>query len=375
MATDNLDERNLDAVVEGGQIHEDLMDRIWDISPEDLPFTNMCQTGSSSNHLKEFVEEQLEAADPQNKAVDGADAGDDESVTGQRKGNYHQISTKTIKVSDRARSVNTVAAADELVKQVSKRQRALRRDVEARLTSNFAAAPGDGNTIPSECAGIGSWVGSSSDVGQTPNSFRSGAGTPSDPSLSGAGGVGGYPNTAPVAGTKRQLTETVLKSGIRASYENGGNLRYAMGRPPVIEALSDYMFTSSARVATMVSQAPQGNRQGVDGGDGAAGGGVTAQGSVNVYVSNFGTVIFVPNRFQPVNIDGGGALQTGQSDLFLIDPDLWEVSYLQGYRTKTLGDTGLSAKRLISVDYTLCGLAELGNAVIADIDEALPMAA
>ena len=375
MPVDNLHERTMSAVVEGGQVHEDLMDRIWDISPVDLPFTDMCQTASSENHLKEFVEEQLEAANPQNKAVDGADAGADESVTGQRKGNYHQISTKVVKVSDRTRNVNTVASADELIKQVTKRQRALRRDVEARLSSNYAAAPGNPDTdTPSEAAGIGSWIGSSSDVGQTVNEDRGATGT--SPALSGAGGVGGYPSTAPVAGTKRALSESShLKPMIRAAYENGGDLRYAMGRPTVIELLSDYMFTSSARVATLVSQAGQGNRQGVDEGNGTAGGGISAQGAVNVYVSNFGTVIFVPNRFQPSSIDGAGTQQAAHSDLFLIDPDLWEVSYLQGYRIKTLGDTGLSAKRLISVDYTLCGLAELGNAVIADIDEALPMVA
>ena len=373
MATTNTDERNLSAVVEGGQVHEDLMDRIWDITPEDLPFTDMCQTGSSDNHYKEFVEEQLESADPQNKAIDGADTTGDDSQLGQRKGGYHQISIKVIQVSDRARNVNTVAAADELVKQVAKRQRALRRDVEARLTSNYATAAGDGSTTESEAPGIGAWVGSSSDTGQTVNSFRSSGGT--DPVLSGAGGVGGAPTTGPEGGTaSRALTETLLKSAIRASYENGGNLRYAMGRPTVIELMSDYMFTSSARVATMMTEAPQGNRQGVDAGNGAAGGGVSAQGAVNIYVSNFGTVIFVPNRFQPQTLKSG-VQQADTSDLFLIDPDLWEVSYLQGYRTKTLGDTGLSAKRLISVDYTLCGLAELGNAVIADIDETAQMTA
>ncbi len=372
MATANLDERNLAAVPVGGQIHEDLMDRIWDISPEDLPFQDMCMTGSSENHLKEFVEEQLESANPNNKAIDGADAGNDESVTGKRKGNYHQISTKVIQVSDRARNVNTVGASDELVKQVAKRQRALRRDVEARLASNYAANSGNGTTTESECGGIGAWVGTSEVAGATVSNQDRGN-TGAAPQLSDNVNAAGYPSVGPVGGTKRALTETGLKAMIQAAYKNGGNLRYAMGTPEVIEILSDYMFTSSARVATMMTNAPQGNRQGVDGGNGSAGGGVVAQGAVNMYVSNYGTVIFVPNRFQPLSLDATPTPMADQSDLFLIDPDLWEVSYLQGYRTKTLGDTGLSAKRLISVDYTLCGLAEYGNAVFADIDHALPM--
>ncbi len=372
MASTNTDERNLSAVKSGGQVHEDVIDRLYDISPEDRPFVDMCAKGSSENHLKGFVEEQLEAADPNNAVVDGADATGNDSQLGQRKGNYHQTMRKVVQVSTRARNVNVIGANDELVKQVSKRQRALRRDEEARLTYNKAANPGDGNTTASELAGIGSWIGSSTDSVRTVNDSRGSGG--SSPVLSDP--PGGYPTTAPVSGTKRALSESNhLKPMIRAAYLNGGNLRYAMGRPPVIELFSDYLFSSSARVATMYTEAPQGNRQGVDGGNGSAGGGVVAQGAVNIYVSNYASLILTPNRFQPESIDAGGAAVSGTSDLFLIDPDLWEVSYLQGYRTDTLGKVGLSDRRQITVDVTLCGLAERGNAVVADIDETLAMVA
>jgi hypothetical protein len=371
-AADHLDEIDLSNVNAGGQVHEDLMDRLWDISPEDLPFQDMIATGDSSNHLKEFIEEQLEAANPNNYSVDGEDPSSEDSQTGRRLGNYHQTSVKRVVVSDRARNVNSVGTSDELIKQVSKRQRALRRDVEARLTSNKPAVRGDANTVASQCAGIGGFIGSThaGSTGGTTNDFR-GAATGASPILSGYSSdtdTGGYPATGPVAGTKRALTEALLKSALRACYDNGGNVKYAMGRPAVIEAMSDYMFTSSARVATLQSNVMQDNRAGVNSGNGTASDGVVAQGSVNIYVGNFGSVTFVPNRFQPVSA-------TGASDLFIIDPDLWEVSYLQGYRIKRLGDTGLSTKRLISVDYTLCALAERGNAVIADIDETLAMTA
>jgi hypothetical protein len=153
---------------------------------------------------------------------------------------------------------------------------------------------------------------------------------------------------------------------IRAAYKNGGYLKYAMSVPEVIETLSNYMFTSSARIATMRTNVDQGNTRTSKDGDGTQSGGVTAQGAVNMYVTNFGAVTFVPNLFQP---DSG----TGAADLFLIDPNLWSLCFLQGYRIKKLGDTGLSAKRLLSVDYALLGLAERGNAVVADIDYALAM--
>lgn len=369
MSTTNLDERNLSGVAVGGQVHEDLLDQIWDLSPLDLPFQDMIGRTTSSNHLKEWVRENLEAADPDNAAIDGADFGPDESVTGERIGNYHQQSTKSLKVSDRARSVNNVGSRDELMRQVSKRQRALRRDVEARLTSARAAVAGstDGDnnaTGASECAGVGAWIGSGAWAEKVANTVRGAAGA--DPVLSGAGGIGGQPTTAPVPGTAAALSEANIKAAMRGAYENGGDIQYAMGRPTVIELFSDFLFTSSARVATLQSNAPQGNRQGNDAGNGSAGGGVTAQGAVNVYVSNFATVVLTPNRFQPV-------VAADVSDLYFIDPDLWELSFLRNYYMKELATTGLAENRGLAVDYTLISYNEEGNAAVCDIDETAAM--
>lgn len=361
MATTNTDERNLAGTAGGPQFHEDLMDRINDISPEDLPFTDMIDTGGVSDaHYKEFVEEALEAADPDNMLIDGQDLTGNDSVLGVRKGAYHQISGKIVQVSDRARAVNAVGTSDELVKQVTKRNRALRRDVEARLTSNNATVAGNGTTTESECPGIGGWIGTSGNS----NTQRGATGT--DPTLSDT--TGGYPNAAPGAGTKRAMTEAMLKTALRQVYNNNGNARYLMSRPEAIEIVSDYMYTSSARVAAMQTTVGQGNREGVAGGGGLGGGGIAAQGAVNVYVGNFGSVIFVPNRFQPESASGA-------SDIFIIDPSLWEMSFLRRYYLKALGDTGLSSKRMIAVDYTLIALNEYGNAVIADIDTTLAMTA
>lgn len=381
MSTANTDEVNLTAVAVGGQIFEDVYNRLYDLSPEDRPVANMCGVDSSGNNLKEFVEKKLAAANPRNAAVDGADAGTDESRQGKRKGNYHQIMTKTIRFSDRARAVDTIGANDYLVLAVTDAIRELKRDEEAAITSDYAANPGDGDTVPGELAGMGCWIGTtiaadSADLdGSANNRFSVASAGGTGPALSDAVNGGGYPDTAPVAGTAGALTETVFKSALRAAYLNGGNVRYAVGTPTVIEILSDYLFTSSARVAAMQTNVPQGNRTGVAGGDGSAGGGLTAQAAVNVYVGSYATVILTPDRFMPFAIDATPDPVDANSSLFLVDPDLWRLSYLQGYRTKPLGDTGLSSNRLMSVDVTLCALAERGNAVIANIDETAPMVA
>jgi len=137
-----------------------------------------------------------------------------------------------------------------------------------------------------------------------------------------------------------------------------------MGTPACIEGFSDYLFTSSARVATLQSHATQDNRTDNGSGGGKSGGGVVAQGSVNILVTNFGTLELVPNRFMP-------EVAAGVSDLYLLDLDLWERAFLQGYQTKELARDGLAENREISVDLSLCSLNEEGNAVVADIDTAI----
>ena len=148
---------------------------------------------------------------------------------------------------------------------------------------------------------------------------------------------------------------------MRAAFENGGNPTIAMSVPTAIELLSDYLFTSSARVATLQSNAQQGNRTDNGTGGGQSGGGIVAQGAVNIFVTNFGTLELVPNRFQPDSA-------TDEADLYLIDPETWERSYMQGYETKELARSGLAENREISVDFSLCALNPEANAVVADID-------
>lgn len=359
MAANQLDEVNLSDVAVGGQIHEDVMDSIFDVSPVDRPFCDMIGSDTSDNHLKSWVRESLEAANKDNARIDGSSsAGLDDTVTGERISNYHQIMSKTVRVSDRGRSSNTIGSNDELVRQLMRRQKAARRDEEAALVSGNAAVEGNGTSVASKLAGIGAWIG----TGQGSTNSDRGITTGADPILS--GNPGGYPATAAVAGVKRALSETTIKSMMRVAYENGGNPSVAMSTPAVIEVLSDYLFTSSARVATLQSDVDSSNRTDNGTGGGRSGGGVVAQGSVNILVTNFGTLELVPNRFQDDS-------STGAADLYLLDPELWERSYLQGYETKELSRDGLGENREITVDVTLCSLNEEGNAVVADIDYAL----
>lgn len=365
MASGNLDATNLSGVPVGGVIREDLMNKIFDVSPIDRPFCDMTSIGDAGNAQKEWVREALEASSSTNARIDGSSSSAlNDTVLGERLINFHQIATKTVRVSDRARSSDTVDSNDELIKQLTKRQKALRRDEEASYVSRNIAIAGNGTSVAGQMAGVGGWIGVKVlDVAST-TSDR-GATTGADPVLSNDGsGGGGYPTTKAVAGTKRAWSETKVKAMMREAYLMGGNPTVAMSTPACIEVMSDYLFTSSARVATMRTETSATNRTDNSTGGGRSGGGVTAQGSVNMLVTNFGTLELVPNRFQD-------EVATDVADLYLIDPESWERCYLQGYQTKELARDGLAENREISVDFSLIAMNPEANAVVADIDTSL----
>ena len=159
------------------------------------------------------------------------------------------------------------------------------------------------------------------------------------------------------AGNIRGITETMIKDAIENVYQEGGDVTYLMSIPSIIRTISEYMFTSSARIATLQSDIKGAAEK------------ATAMGSVNVFVSDFGTVTFVPNRLQPKTDTGNTAT------VFLFDPSYVRQGFLGGYRTEPLAKTGLSEKRLMCVDWTLKVLNEKAHALIADIDPTVAMTA
>jgi hypothetical protein len=153
------------------------------------------------------------------------------------------------------------------------------------------------------------------------------------------------------------LSFQAVKDAIQGVYEEGGEVTTMMSNPGVIGALSSYMFDNEARVATLTSDqgAPANSK-------------ATALSSVNVLVSDFGTIKLVPNRLQPVNSKGNAVA-------FLLDPEYVSISYLEGYRTDTLAKTGLAEKRQISVDWGLRVHTEKAHGMLVNIDPALDVTA
>jgi hypothetical protein len=81
----------------------------------------------------------------------------------------------------------------------------------------------------------------------------------------------------------------------------------------------------------------------------------TIIGAADVYVSDFGSVSVVPNRFQR------------ERDAFVLDPEYASVAFLRPFQTVELAKTGDAEKRLITVEYGLKVNTEAAHGLAADL--------
>lgn len=331
-----------------GVIHEDVMDEIFNIDPIDLPYQDMCGRSDSDNPYRSWVKESLDDIATDNARVEGADAGAAAGITQARVGNHHQISDKVVSVSNRSRRVNAIGYADRLVHELMVKQKSLRRDMEAILLTNQASVEMV-TTTSSEVAGLTAGAAAMFET-----NIQNGT----------AGGFSGGIYSAPTPGAAAALTEATLRDAADAAYTSGGDPTVLMSTPGMLRKISEYLFTSSARIATM-----QTNVRSTDGEYGKQG--VTAIGAVNTFISDYNTLTMVPNRMQQVYDNGG----TDCVDIFLFDPDYWEIGYLQGIETEELAKTGTADNRQMSVDYCNIALQEKSSAIIMGINPALALTA
>jgi hypothetical protein len=334
--TQQVDQRS---VAFGGLINEDVMDQIWDISSIPLPFTDLVGSGSVKNAYFSWTTDELPDPVLGGWLVDGADSDKNDSRLGLRVGNHCGILTRELQVTERAQAVDTIGKGNELSYQVQMRQKDLRRAVEANALGTQGSQQDDGNLTPGIPAGFACMIPKvTGDLG-TQGVFTNGTWA------------------AAVPPAKRALTEKLVRDGLQDAWQDGGNPTVLMSVPGVIRKLSEYMFTSSSRIATLTRET-----KGVGKGEAAV-----AVGSVNVFITDFGqTATFLPNRIQRMEDTAADDSAT----VFLLDPDYSEIVYLKRYRTEALAKTGLADKRHIAVDWSTRQRSLQASRVILGVDPA-----
>lgn len=297
---------------------EDLSDVIYNISPTDTPFMSSVGKTKATATYHEWQTDSLASVNLSNYAVEGATASDATMSPTTRAGNRTQISQKTVKVSGTLEAVDKAGRKSEKAYSLAKASAEIKRDMEAILLSNQAAAAGDASTAR-KLGGLQAWLATNGDFGTD--------------GVAGASGT-----TARTTGTDRTFTETILKTVVAEVYTAGGSPKVLMVRPNHKQVVSGFAGIAAQRYMAP-SDAP-----------------TTIIGAADVYLSDFGSISVVPNRF------------INTSDVaFIVDPDMASVAYLRPFQTNELAKTGDAEVTQLLAEYTLQVSNEAAHGIIADL--------
>jgi len=302
-------------------IREDLSNIITNIAPEDVPYMSNIGRESISNSLFEWQTDTLSAA-AANKQIEGDDVSSFDAVTATvRLQNYAQISRKTIILSNTEEVVNKAGRRSELAYQIAKRGSELRRDQEFTLLNGAVAAAGSTSTARGT-ASLGAFIKTNVDM-QTNGT------NPSYTTL---------PNSARTDGTVRTFTETILKNVIQKVWTAGGTPKILMCGPVNKQRVSGFAGIASSRFN-------------INGGEKPA----TLIGAVDIYVSDFGNVSVIANRFQR------------ERDAWVLDPEYAKMVVLRPYQSLDLATTGDATKKMLLIEFGHKVLTEDAHGLAADL--------
>ena len=268
-------------------IREDLQDAIYSISPTTTPFISTVGRTKAKNTYHEWQTDSLADVDLTNAKVEGADAVSPTLAPTTRVGNYTQISDKVVQVSTTDDAVDSAGRSTETAYQLAKASVELKRDTEAIVLSDQAQSAGTSST-PRKLGGLQSWLTT---------------------------------NVVDTAGAA--ITEDMLNEAMLSAYTAGGEPTMLLVSPATKQVVSKFPGIAEQRF-----MAP-GNKPS------------TIIGTADVYMSDFGTLNVVPDRFCPEDVS------------FVVDSSMANIAYLRPFKQTQLAKTGDSQKSLMNVEWTL----------------------
>ena len=266
----------------------------------------------------------------------GDDVGDGQfNVVGPnrtRLGNYTQINGKTIAVSGTRRAIDQAGVADEYAYQLKKRGTELRRDLEFDLIHSYNVASAAGRR---SFGGVQSWINDDNGTRGT------GIGTVvlNGAAAATAKGTGAnVPGLTNAAG-RVPLSLSDIDSVMQRIYQEGGKANKIMLSPKLRRDFSDLMVTDS------------GVRRNIDM-DGKL------RQSVDIYMSDFGDLMVMPNYVMGLSYTpgaaGGRTAQPVQDSWALIYDSMWfSIATLRPLQEVDVGQRGDSTIGMMVEECTL----------------------
>jgi hypothetical protein len=299
---------------------EDLVDVIYDISPQDTPIMSSIGKGRASAVYHEWQTDSLAAATSGNAAVEGADATAATLSPTTRLGNYTQIVQKTVQVSGTLEAVDKAGRRSEKAYQLAKASAELKRDIETIITANQGRTAGS-STSARKMASLLSWIKS--------NTNKGGGTTATDPTTIGESTRGD--------GITRTFQESMLKDVVQQVFTEGGTPTLLVVPPALKQVVSGFQGLSQHRYNSNAT------------------GDITILAGADLYQSDFGVLQIVPNRFMRTR------------DALVLDPEYASLNYLRPFQTNDLAITGDSEKTQILAELTLEVKNEAAHGGIFDL--------
>lgn len=268
------------------------------------------------------------AAAGANAALEGADASYATAAGTTVLGNYTQIATKSVDVSDTLEAVDKYGRKSELARLLVKKGKELKRDIEFALVRNAASTAGNAASARTS-AGLESWLDT-----LTGNTVVANTGQTADHS---ATGYSGGTVSAPEDGSQVTFIEADLKTALGNAWTDGGD-------PDVImmSTTNKSRFDSFAGIATKYNEV-KGSTQ------------AKTIGAADLYVSSYGNHKVVLNRHMRDHA------------VFCIDSDYISVAWLRPIEQKKMAKVGDGERRLITSEFTLVVDCRNAHAKIASV--------
>ena len=243
-----------------------------------------------------------------------------------RLGNYCQINGKTIAVSGTRRAIDQAGVADEYAYQLKKRGTELRRDLEFDLIHSYNGAS---STTNRAFGGYQAWINDPDTVEYV--------GTATAPAADNRGEGTHVPTLA----TSGSLALSDMDEVMQKIYQQGGKANKIMLSPKLRRDFSDLMVTDSGVRRNLDEKGKL--RQ-----------------SVDVYMSDFGDLMVMPNyimglSYTPTAVSGTGraAVQVRDSAALIYDSMWFSIATLRPLQEVDVGQRGDSTIGMMVEECTL----------------------
>lgn len=277
-------------------LKEDVSDIISNISPTKTPFQSSIRSEKVGSTKFEWQEDSLRAVQT-NAQVEGFTASDATLTPTVMRENRTQIFEKTVKISATSDAVKAYGRAKETAYQIAKAMAEVKRDKEhAYVGLDQAAVAGD-DTTARQTASAYKLIGAATTIT-----------TDAD---AGTGGNQAGP-----------LTEANVLACAQAAYNAGADPSVLMIKPA--DSLIVAGFANSAGRERAFNDGTK-----------------TLTNVVNLYVSPFGELKVVLNRFMKA------------TEALIYDPDMWSEAQLRGFTRERLAKDGDNEKHMIVGEYGL----------------------